>query len=182
MGLKEDVINGIIAVEGGYVNDPNDSGGETNYGITKAVARKFGYEGDMKNLIREMAYHIYSVRYWDALSLDDIERIAPKIAEEMADTGVNMGVGRAATFLQVALNAFNNKGAYYADIMEDGDIGPGTMRALKSFVAKRGEKGQEVLRDALNCQQGAFYIDLTRRRQKDEAFVYGWFLHRINFD
>lgn len=37
--MKDKIINEIIRVEGGYVNDPRDSGGETNFGITVAVAR-----------------------------------------------------------------------------------------------------------------------------------------------
>ena len=41
--LKDDTINHIIEIEGGYVNDPNDSGGETNYGVTEKVARDNGY-------------------------------------------------------------------------------------------------------------------------------------------
>ena len=41
--MKTKIINEIIGVEGGYVNDPSDSGGETNFGITVAVARQFGY-------------------------------------------------------------------------------------------------------------------------------------------
>jgi lysozyme family protein len=97
----------------------------------------------------------------------------------MADTGVNMGIGRASTFLQIALNAFNNQGAYYADIVEDGDIGSGTLKALSAYWDKRGIKGKEVLLEALNCQQGAFYLDLTRRRQKDEKYIYGWFSNRV---
>jgi len=179
MSLKEKIINAIIEVEGGYVDDSSDSGGETNYGITVNVARKYGYIEPMRDLSKTLAFEIYANRYWDSMSLDHVSRLSHIIAEELADTGVNMGVGRASTFLQVALNAFNNQGLHYADIVEDGDIGPGTLAALKSFMDKRGAKGEGVLHQALNAQQGAFYLDLTRRRQKDERFVYGWFLNRI---
>ena len=41
--LKEKIISEIIRIEGGYVNDPSDSGGETRYGITKAVALENNY-------------------------------------------------------------------------------------------------------------------------------------------
>jgi len=47
MGIKQEIINQIIDVEGGYVNDPSGSGGETNFGITEAVARAYGYAGAM---------------------------------------------------------------------------------------------------------------------------------------
>ena len=52
--MKERIINEIIRVEGGYVNNPSDSGGGTNFGITVAVARQFGYSG---------AYAGYAARY-----------------------------------------------------------------------------------------------------------------------
>lgn len=179
MSLKQKIIDHIIAVEGGYVDDPSDSGGETNWGITVAVARKYGYTDPMIDMPRSLAFEIYSKKYWDSMMLDDIEQYSVLVAEELADTGVNMGIGRASTFLQIALNAFNNQGKDYADIVEDGDIGRGTMAALDAFYDKRGAKGMEVLKEALNCQQGAFYLDLTRRRQKDEKYVYGWFANRV---
>ena len=98
--LKTNIINHIIKIEGGYVNDPADSGGETKYGITKRVARLNGYEGAMKHLPQTTAFAIYAKRYWDSLSLDEIEQRSNSIAKELADTGVNMGTGRAAEFLQ----------------------------------------------------------------------------------
>ena len=59
----EAIINGVIEVEGGYVNHPSDPGGATNMGITEAVARSAGYKGDMRNLPRSTAYSIYYTRY-----------------------------------------------------------------------------------------------------------------------
>ena len=179
MSIKEEVINEIIRVEGGYVDDPDDSGGETNFGITIGVARKYGYYGPMKDLSRDLAFQIYADKYWNPLNLDAIEELSPSIAKELADTGVNMGIGRAADFLQQSLNALNNGGSLYPDIAEDMDIGPATMGALKAYLKKRGTDGELVLHRMLNCLQGAFYVSLSRRRQKDEKFVYGWFKHRV---
>ena len=178
MSLKEKTINHIIKVEGGYVDDPNDSGGETNWGITVKVARDYGYTRAMIDMPKEIAFDIYEEMYWASMELDEVEKYSALVAEEMADTGVNMGVGRASTFLQIALNALNNQGEYYADIAEDGDIGRGTLKALDAYQKKRGLEGMEVLAKALNGQQIAFYIDLTRRRQKDERFLYGWLKNR----
>ena len=114
--LKLDTINEIIDIEGGYVNDSADSGGATRYGITEAVARRYGYTYKMESLPRSLAFEIYSKRYWDSLNLDEVEKLSHMIAKELADTGVNMGVGRAAEFIQRSLNVLNNNGKFYNDI------------------------------------------------------------------
>ena len=121
MSLKQQTIDHILEIEGGYVDDPSDSGGETHFGITKRVARANGYSGPMRDMPRAVALAIYAARYWDALSLDHVEKLCPKVAQELADTGVNMGVGRAAEFLQKTLNALNNQGQYYTDLAIDMD-------------------------------------------------------------
>jgi len=163
--------------EGGYSNDLSDSGGETNWGITKRVARQAGYMGPMRELSRERARKIGKRKYWDSLSLDEVARMSPSIAFEIFDTGFNMGQERAAEFLQRSLNVFNRRGKDYPDIKVDGDIGPGTLGALRSYIDRRGTK---VLLKALNCLQGAFYIKLAERREKDERFVRGWLDHRVS--
>ena len=178
--LKKKIINGIIATEGGYVNDASDSGGETKYGITKRVARSYGFKGKMKNITKDYAYMIYSKLYWEKLKLDDIEEWSLIIAAEMADTGVNMGTGRAGRFLQRSLNVLNNKQKYYSDLTVDGQIGSKTIKALRSYFLQRGKNGEQVLFNMLNALQGAFYVTLAERREKDEKFVYGWFDNRVS--
>lgn len=176
MTVQERVINDIIKVEGGYVNDPKDSGGETMYGITVEVARKSGYDGPMKDMPKEVAYNIYSAKYWYPNKLEIIETLSEKIAEEMADTGVNQGISAAAKYLQRSLNVLNKEGTLYPDLEVDGKVGQGTIDALKAYLSKRDEI---VLLRMLNALQGAFYVDLAERRAKDEAFIYGWFKNRI---
>ena len=174
--MKERIINEIIRVEGGYVNDPSDSGGETNFGFTVAVARQFGYVGAMRNMPRSTAFDIYSAKYWDAVKGDDLAKLSELVAEEVVDTSVNMGPGRAGKFLQRSLNVLNNRGSLYLDLTVDGAIGNATISALRAYLNGRGE---ETLVTALNCLQGAYYITLAERREKDERFVYGWFKNRV---
>jgi lysozyme family protein len=173
---KKQIIDQIIAVEGGYVNDPSDSGGETMYGVTVAVARENGYTGPMSQMPRSIAEQIYSARYWDAVQADSLIESSPRIAEEVVDTGVNMGPGRAAKILQRALNIMNLSGNLYSDLIIDGDIGPATFRALNEYLARRDE---ETLLKTLNVLQGYKYIELAERREKDEKFVYGWIKNRV---
>lgn len=179
MSVKNEFINKILKVEGGYVNDPSDSGGETNHGITERVARRYGYKGRMINMPAITARHIYEQMYWYSLNLDKVEQFSENIALELGDTGVNQGVGRAAEFLQRSLNVLNNRQQHYNDIAVDGDIGPNTLKALASYFRLRGSEGEVVLYNMLNCLQGAFYVELAERREKDEKFIYGWFTHRI---
>lgn len=178
--LRDKIIDRIITTEGGYVNDPSDSGGETMYGITVAVARKNGYLGDMKDLPLQVAKRIYTLKYWDSLSLDRVSELSNLVAEELADTGVNLGITRAGQFLQESLNALNNCGQYYDDLFVDGFVGRKTLRALEIYINFRGSEGEIVLFNMLNCLQGSFYIDLAKRRDKDERFIFGWFKHRIS--
>lgn len=171
--VKQKIINDILAAEGGYVDDPKDSGGETNYGITAVVARENGYYGEMSMMPRDFAFTIYCSRYWDSLCADSLPE---GVAAEVVDAGVNMGVSRAAKFLQRSLNVFNKQGSLYNDIVVDGNVGPGTLSALTAFLEFRDEL---ILIKALNCLQGAFYIELAERREKDESFVYGWLKNRV---
>lgn len=165
--------------EGGYVNDPSDSGGETNWGITKVVARADGYEGPMKDLTKERASEIAKRKYWDTLSLDQVASMDPDLAAEIFDTGFNMGQNRAATFLQRCLNVLNRKQKDYPDVKVDGDIGLATLGSLASLYKARGMKGRVVMMLAMNALQGNAYIELAERREKDERFLFGWFWHRV---
>lgn len=172
-------LDKLIEVEGGYVNDPKDAGGETNYGITVGVARRHGYDGDMKDLPVELAREIYRQEYWLDPNFDKVNVVSEKIAEELLDTGVNMGVGIAGKFLQECLNALNHGGATYADVTIDGVIGPKTLSCLRTYLDLRQTDGEMVMLRALNCLQGARYIDISRIRPANERFVYGWLKNRV---
>ena len=176
MSHRQEVIDDIIRVEGGYVNDPNDSGGETNFGITVAVARAYGYAGSMHDLPRSAAFDIYSAMYWDSVRADGLSALSEAVTAEVVDTAVNMGPGRAGKFLQRALNALNDRERHYADITVDGAIGAMTIGALSAYLSVRDE---ETLVKMLNCLQGSFYVVLSERREKDESHIYGWFRNRV---
>ena len=174
-----DLIAKAIDTEGHYSNDPNDSGGETAWGVTERRARKFGYTGPMKDMPRSIAEAMYEQENWYDPGLYDVSVFSPLIARELFDTGINCGVPRACEFFQIALNALNRQGKDFADIAEDGDIGPATLQALKAYLRLRGVRGERVMLKALNCLQGAHYINLSRARQKDETFVFGWLDNRV---
>ncbi|WJN64611.1 endolysin [Erwinia phage Pastis] len=176
---KDQIIDGVIGKEGAYVDNPDDKGGPTRWGITQQVARAHGYQGDMRYLPRETAVQIFEADYWFSPRFDQVAKFSPLIAEELMDTGVNMGPSVAAKFLQRWLNAFNLKGTLYPDMVVDGQIGARTISALGVFLAKRGKEGEQALFKALNCSQGNKYLELAEAREANETFVYGWLKERV---
>jgi lysozyme family protein len=176
----DNMLADLIKVEGGYVNDPRDAGGETNFGITKTIAQANGYAGAMKDMTKAQALDIYHTEYFVKPGFGLVFAVAPSVAAELFDTGVNMGQQVAAKFLQRCLNALNQEGKVYPDLTVDGRIGPASVRALQALIAKRGQDDTEdMLLKMLNCLQGARYIELAEQRSANEAFVWGWFTNRV---
>lgn len=173
------IIDGVIAREGGYVHDPRDRGGETSFGITLAVARANGWIGPMRDLPRTKAFDIYWRRYVLAPKFDRIAELHAGVAAECIDTGVNMGPAWAAIFLQRSLNGLNNQARAYPDVAVDGAVGDATLAALAAFLRRRGPAGATVLIRAMNCLQGARYIELAEQRPANEAFLFGWLSERV---
>ena len=100
----------VVREEGGYVNDPNDPGGETNFGISK---RQYPAV-DIKNLTPELAKAIYSKDYWTPASCDQLPW---PLSLYVFDSAVNQGVAPACKMLQRAL-----------DTVQDGIIGRTSVR------------------------------------------------------
>ncbi len=174
-----ELIDELIAREGGYVANPADKGGPTCFGITEAVARAHGYSGPMARLPHTIAIAIYRADYWTKPRLDQVAATAPQVAAELFDTGVNMGNGTAASFLRRALNALNRGGADYRDIATTGAVDTTVLDALKAFLRVRGAGAQGVLVKALDALQGERYLALAEQRPADEAFLYGWLANRV---
>lgn len=172
------------SLEKGYVNDPKDSGGETNMGITVAVARAHGYQGAMKDLPPQTALDIAKQAYWDILSLDDVGVVSQRVADELFDIGFLAGIGIAGIFFQRALNVFSRPdldAAHrpYAEVTEDGHLGKMSVYAFQQYMKVRAQNGEVVMLRALACQHGARFIDISRANPNDGEFVFGWFFNRI---
>jgi lysozyme family protein len=177
--LIDPLIDAVIDREGGFVDHPADRGGATRWGITEAVARANGYTGAMQMLSRATAASLYRRLYWLKPGFDTVALRAPNIAEELFDTGVNMGPAVATGFLQRALNALNRGATDYPDIVLDGVVGPRLLAALDGFLARRGLGAEAVLLKAIKALQGERYVALAERRPANEAFLYGWLANRI---
>ena len=107
-------INRVLGTEGGYVNNPADPGGETNWGVSKRAYP----DVDIANLTREGAIEIYRRDFWDALHADEMP---DAIAFQALDFAVNSGIQTAVRKLQAALG-----------VADDGHWGPVTLAALRA--------------------------------------------------
>lgn len=101
----------VVGLEGGYVNDPVDPGGETKYGIT----RRDHPAEDIANLTLDRAKEIYRVGYWNPVHGNDLPW---PLSLCVFDAAVNQGVVPAAKMLQRALG-----------VAADGIIGRQTLLA-----------------------------------------------------
>lgn len=90
-----DCLNRLLKDEGGYTNDPSDSGGPTNFGITITDYKKYinskGTASDVKGMSVDQAKVIYKAKYWDAL---DCDSLPSGVDYTVFDYGVNSGLGR----------------------------------------------------------------------------------------
>lgn len=170
------IISAVIAVEGGYVNDPKDPGGETKYGITKSVAVANGFSGSMKAMTQAQATAIYESQYIDKPGFDDFVMLSPTVTAKLVDAGVNTGPSRPSKWLQTALNSLSRGGKDFPTILVDGKVGPGTVNAYKYLQAVRGKQTAcELTIKLLDAQQATYYMSLTNLSQ----YTPGWVDNRI---
>jgi lysozyme family protein len=110
----DDAFRILIGHEGGYVNDRNDPGGETKFGISK---RSYPRE-DIANLTLERAKAIYLRDFWQKARCHELPDV---VAFALFDAAVNSGVSMGVKLLQRALR-----------VTDDGRFGPVTMAAAKA--------------------------------------------------
>ncbi len=179
---EESIIRMWCGIEAGYVNNPKDPGKETKYGITYATAqenktelvKRFGWNGQVRDLTEEMAYWVYKTQWWDRMRCAELLAIHPFIADRVFDFAINAGRALGVKTLQRILNVCNREGKDYADISADGGVGPATLGALKAYVSKRGKDGIETLVQFQLSMQGSHYITIAEKNPDLEEFVNGW--------
>lgn len=155
-----------LKFEGGYGNDPDDPGGETNFGITKKTALAHGYNGDMRKIPMDVVTKIYKVGYWDALKLDDVN--SQLFANNAFDCAVNMGTGISAKMMQ---NAANNVDPD-ANLTVDGAIGSHTIQAINTITDD--EELEQELNTAFADLRGQRYNYLVQRNPVLAKYIKGW--------
>ena len=140
-----DWLDKVIELEGGYVNDPTDRGGETKYGISK----KAYPNEDIKNLTLERAKEIYIKDYVKPSKAD----LLPKeLQYAHFDASVNHGVSGAAKILQRA-----------AGVKDDGIIGLVTLSAVKNLSL-----------DRLLLFRAFYYMEIVGNNPSQYKYIKGW--------
>lgn len=147
--IFKSIFDRLIKHEGGYTNDPADTGGETNFGITIKVARANGYTGSMREMTRERAFDIYYQAFWLRYKCD---QMPAALAFQFFDACVNHGFGNAARMLQRAI-----------DTIDDGVIGEITLESIEQYTPL------EVC-ILLNKERALFYTKLSNFNR----FGKGW--------
>ncbi|WOB24740.1 MULTISPECIES: glycosyl hydrolase 108 family protein [Xanthomonas] len=145
MSQFDSLIDRVLAHEGGYVNDPRDPGGETQWGISKRQYPQL----NIRSLTRAQAIEIYRRDYWQRVQGDKLPAAA---AFQVMDAAVNHGVGTAIRWLQRAVG-----------VADDGVIGPRTLAAVAVAPA-----ADLVL--LFNAERLEFYAKLSTF----DAFGKGW--------
>jgi len=133
-------IDKTLGWEGGYSNDPDDPGGETNWGISK----RWHPDLDIKNLLRDGAIAIYWDEDWRPMRLDELRD--PRLAAKVFDTVVNQDRRIAPGALQGALILLG------CNLQLDYKIGPVTIAAANSY------RYPEALLEVFTVLRGMAYL------------------------
>lgn len=144
----------ILHTEGGYVDDPHDPGGETNFGIS----RRSYPNVDVKGLTPDLAAAIYRRDFWAHTCAD---RLPPALGIAFFDSAVNQGKSRAGMLLQLSLG-----------VHADGVVGAETIAAATK--AERLGLLQGEITDYLS-RRAVHYAELSDQRLEMRKFRRGWF-------
>lgn len=156
----------ITAREGGYVNDPDDPGGATKYGVTLATARRLGLDKtgdgtvdarDVRALSREDAVAIFITDYFEK---PGIGRLPEAVQASVFDMYVNAG-SNAVRILQRLLNQMGQR----VDV--DGVIGPQTAAAAQAAAAA----APDHLADAYGIARRNYYYALADNRVASRKYA-----------
>jgi len=166
MPSVEAIAREIVTREGGYVNDPDDPGGATNFGVTIHTMRRLGLDldrdgdvdaADVRKLTLARAVEIYKTHYFEK---PGIARLPEAIQASVFDMYVNAG-GNAVKILQRLLAEFGEP------VTVDGALGPKTAAA----AARAYAKAPQHLADAYGIARRNYYYRLADGRAASRKYA-----------
>lgn len=166
MQTIQEIADAIVAREGGYVNDPDDPGGATNFGVTIHTMRRLGLDlnrdgavdaTDVQTLTRPQAVQIFLTHYYRGPGIAGLpELLQPSVFDMYVNAGAN-----AVRILQALVSEMG------FEATTDGEIGPQTLRAVhQAFEAAPGH-----LVDAYGIARRNYYYSLADRRPASRKYA-----------
>lgn len=155
-----------LGKEGGFVNDPEDPGGATKYGVSLRTYRLYyptANEETIQNLTVEEAKAFYQKYFWQAKGYDEIKNA--DLAVKVFDACINMGPRQAHLCLQRALNCVGFK------LKEDGRLGSETLKALNRTECP---EWSFAILCAYRSELAGYYRLLAGTKPKLQKFLNGW--------
>ena len=173
----------IVAREGGYVNDPDDPGGATNFGVTIHTMRRLGLDldgdgavtpSDVRRLSKDQAIDIFLAHYFEAPRIAELPK---PLQASVFDMQVNAG-SNAIKILQRLLHKMGHA------VAVDGALGPQTLGA----AAKAQADAPDTFVDAYGIERRNYYYALADRRPSSRKYARrrdggkgGWILRAEEF-
>lgn len=183
MPSVEDIARQIVAREGGYVNDPDDPGGATNFGVTLATMRRIGLDvngdgridtADVRALTRAQAEQVFVEHYFRRPRLAQLPGI---LQASVFDMYVNAGANAVKILQRLVTRMGFATGA-------DGIIGPSTL----AMVGQAAAAAPDHLADAYGIARRNYYYSLADQRPASRKFARtqaggkgGWILRAEEF-
>jgi lysozyme family protein len=167
-----DAIDALIEREQGFVNNPNDRGGPTKYGITQATLAKWRGQAvtvdDVRALEKREARAIYEKRYLTGPHIDRIPH--PLLRELVLDIGVLSGPATAIRLLQQCLLDEHGQA-----LTADGVIGPTTLHALW------GRDEPDIIQIKLVRQRVIQLVNVVQEDPTQLEFLEGWVTRTLDW-
>lgn len=166
MPSVDEIAREIVAREGGYVNDPDDPGGATNYGVTIGTMRQLGLDltgdgrvdaADVRALTRDQAERIFVQHYFQKPRLADLpEAVQASVFDMYVNAGTN-----AVKLLQRLVSRMGFPAT------ADGVVGPKTIAAVADAAgAAPGHIG-----DAYGIARRNYYYALADQRPASRKYA-----------
>ncbi|NIZ15002.1 holin-associated N-acetylmuramidase [Phaeobacter sp. HF9A] len=156
----------IVAREGGYVNDPDDPGGATNFGVTIHTLRRLGLDltgdgavtaQDVRALDQQKAVEIFLKEYFHRPRLH-------LLPEPLQASVFDMTVNAGANGVRILQGLLGEMGY---DVAVDGAMGPQTAKAAQAA----GQVNMAALVDAYGIARRNYYLDLADRRPRSRKYA-----------
>jgi lysozyme family protein len=175
MATFEQALQKTLVNEGGYVNDPDDPGGETYKGVARKIfstwegwqivdtlKQRSGFPTslDKDAELQTLVHDFYKVNFWDRVKGDQITD--EHVAFSIFDFAVNTGVGTSSILAQHVVN-----------VNPDGVIGNGTVAAINAM-------DPEFFLASFTVAKVVRYVGIVNKRPVSRKYFFGWISRAVN--